>query len=81
MGYFDNFRKQWPLTTAEEKELGKIEANTLGFQKNLKTAFSLGLASKDRHKNILRVIDGLSKKRKQGMQKIWKRRWRAIKGK
>jgi len=80
MGYIENLMKRLPLTADEKKELDKIETKILGFQKDLKAAFRMGIADKACLENILATIADLAKSRKKEMQRVWERRKKALMG-
>lgn len=79
MKYFDNLKKQWPLTADEKKELNKIRVERAGFQGDLEIVSLLG--GEDRLESTSGVIEDLSRSRGREMRKVWERRKRALWGK
>lgn len=79
MPYIYNLKKQWPLTANEKKWLDGINKEILTYQKGLRFAYLT--KNKRLREQILWEIKNLSELRKKDMQRVWKRRRRALMGK
>lgn len=76
--YFENLKKQWPLTVDEKKDLKKIQNEIWALQGDLKTTYIS--RTKYLREQILWEIKSFSEIREDVLKKVWKRRRRALIG-